>query len=91
MCVGGRQKQELYSSPAANDVVPISGYLRYTPGTARQPITIRSVDNSLPQPNRLFSVRLVTSSGRTPVADGRLATATLTGYCCCHQNLLCRL
>jgi len=77
-----RQKQELYRTPAAKDVTPLSGYLNFTYGINRQPITIMSVDNSLPQPNRLFSVRLVSSSGWTPVSDTRLAVATITGQSC---------
>jgi len=74
-----RQKQELYWTPASKDVTPMSGYLNFTYGLDRQFITIASVDNNLPQPNRLFSVRLVASTGLTPVADTRLAIATLTG------------
>jgi len=74
-----RQKQELYEAPAAKDLTPVSGYINFTPGMLHQAITIRSIDNSLPQPNRLFTVRLVASSGLTPVDDTRLATATLTG------------
>jgi len=79
VCINCRQKQELYRTPAAKDVTPISGYLNFTDGVDRQPITIKSMDNSLPQPNRLFSVRLVSSVGLTPVSNSRLAVATLTG------------
>jgi len=82
MCIDCRQKQELYETPAAKDVTPISGYINFPYGVDRQPITVTSVDNSLPQPNRLFSVRLVSSVGLTPVSDTRLAVATLTGQCC---------
>jgi len=64
---------------AASDVTPISGYLNFSNGINRQLITITSIDNSLPQPDRMFSVRLVSSSGWTPVSDTRLAVATLTG------------
>ena len=73
-----RQKQELYRTPAVKDIMPVSGYLNFTHDRDRQLIIVTSVDNSLPQPNRLFSVRLVASTGRTPVAASRLAIATLT-------------
>ena len=76
---GCRQKQELYRTPAAKDIAPLSGYLNFTGDINRQRVTITSVDNSVPQPNRIFSVRLVASTGRTPVSDTRLAVATLTG------------
>jgi len=69
----------LYQTPVAKDVTPVSGYVRFTPGTVHQAITISTIDNSLPQPDRLFTVRLVSSSGLTPVSDTRLAVATLTG------------
>jgi len=79
-CVYGcRQKQELYSVAAARDIAPVSGYLNFSYGIDHQLITLTSIDNNLPQPNRLFSVRLVASTGHTPVSDTRLAIATLTG------------
>lgn len=66
--------------PAKAYVSPMSGYLRYSYRDNVQQLVIQSVNNGLPQPTRLFTVRLVSSSGLTPVSPADdTGVSTLTG------------
>ena len=65
--------------PSSSYIKQVSGYVRFVYGDTEQPITIESVYSELPQPTRMFTVRLVSSSSVTPMATGSDGLATLTG------------
>ena len=74
-----RQKQQLYTMSSTSDILIISGYLRFAYGDTRQNIVLESVNNGLPQPTRLLSTRLVSSTGLTPVTPSISGLSTLNG------------
>ena len=49
--------------PSAKDVTPISGYLTFGSTDNSQILSISSIDNTIPEPNKVFTVRLICSRG----------------------------
>ena len=64
---------------AVADISMVSGYLRFTNDNTLQNIALVSVNNGLPQPTKLFSVRLVSSTGLAPVTLTNSGLSTLSG------------
>jgi hypothetical protein len=75
---------ELYKMSSVAEVLPVSGYVRFTYGDTWQSLTIQSLNNGLPQPTKLFSVRLVSSTGLTPVTSSGNGLSTLTSTYVLH-------
>jgi hypothetical protein len=72
--------------PSTNEVLTVSGYLQFLYGDDWQILSIQSVNNGLPQPTKLLSVRLVFSTGFTPVTSSGNGLSTLTGKIALHKK-----
>ncbi|OWF54008.1 G-protein coupled receptor 98 [Mizuhopecten yessoensis] len=53
---------ELYNTPAAADLTPISGYLSYRQGVSSQDITIQTVQDTIDEQNEVYKVKLLSAS-----------------------------
>lgn len=61
--------QELYVLPSRKDVELVSGYLIFnTSNQSEATIDLRSIDNSIPEPNKVFTVKLLDCSGPSGVS-----------------------
>lgn len=76
--------------PSTSEVLTASGYLQFKYGDNWQILSVQSVNNGLPQPTKLLSVRLVSSTGLTPVTSSANGLSTLTGTLMLHGSLYCR-
>ena len=55
--------------PSRRDVESVSGYLSFDVGNQSEAtINLRSVDNSVPEPNKVFTVKLLDCSGPSGVS-----------------------
>jgi hypothetical protein len=69
---------EIYRTPAARDVTPISGYIMYPEGYRTGTFTVASIQDIEEEDAEVFSIRLVGSKGGAIVSDTD-STALLTG------------
>ncbi|XP_069137444.1 adhesion G-protein coupled receptor V1-like isoform X2 [Argopecten irradians] len=53
---------ELYNSPAAADLTPVSGYMTYRQGESSKGITIHTVQDTIDEQNEIYKVKLLGAS-----------------------------
>lgn len=71
------QVEVVSTDPTALSLTPISGYVSFSAGTALTQFSINSVDDSIPEPNELFTLSLTNVEGGARLS-GSQNTATIT-------------
>lgn len=58
-------------SSTTDKISPINGYLQYQPGMSQKDIFIQTIDNSVPEPETLYVIKLLGLVGEARMGSAR--------------------